>query len=57
MFHLSSSYSASVLGPALVIALIVIGVVVRVAMIAQPGTPFQSYFRLFKRNHPYKNPN
>lgn len=49
-------YNANVLGPALIVALIVIGVTVRVALIVQPGTRFQSYLRLFKKPHPRKNP-
>ena len=57
MPDVSRFYSAHVLGPALVVALIAIGITVRVAMIVQPGTRFQSYFRLFKRDTSQKNPN
>jgi hypothetical protein len=52
MPDISRYYSASVLGPVLVVALIVIGITVRVALIVQPGTRFQSCLRLFKRRHP-----
>lgn len=51
MLQVSSSYSASVLGPALVVALIVIGITVRVALMVQPRKRFQSYLRLFKRHN------
>jgi hypothetical protein len=45
-------------GPALAWAAIVIGVTVRVAVIVQPGTRFQSYWRsFFKTSHSQKNAN
>jgi hypothetical protein len=43
-------------GPALAVAAIVIGITVRVAIMVQPGTRFQSYWRsFFKTSHPQKN--
>jgi hypothetical protein len=45
-------------GPALAAAAIVIGVTVRVAVMVQPGTRFESYWRsFFKTSHPQKNSN
>lgn len=43
-------------GPALAVAAIVIGITVRVAIMVQPGTRFQSYWRsFFKARLPQKN--
>jgi multisubunit Na+/H+ antiporter MnhC subunit len=45
-------------GSALALAAIVIGVTVRVAVMVQPGTRFQSYWRsFFKTSHSQKNAN
>jgi hypothetical protein len=43
-------------GPALAVAAIVMGVTVRIAIMVQPGTRFQSYWRsFFKTRLPQKN--
>jgi hypothetical protein len=39
---------AGFLGPALAIALVLIGLTVRIALMHQPGTRFQFYLRLVK---------
>ncbi len=52
---LSLYFTSPLMGPALA-AVIVIGVTVRVCLMAQPGTRFHSYWRsLFKTPHPQKN--
>lgn len=55
--YVLSFYAGNVLGPVLVVALIVIGVTVRVALMVQPGARFQSYLGLFKKRQPGKNAN
>ncbi len=42
----------TLLRSALIVACIVIGLTVRVALMAQPGTRFQSYWRLFLKKRP-----
>jgi hypothetical protein len=45
-------------GPVLAVAAIIIGVTVRMALMVQPGTRFQSYWRsFFKTSHPQKSSN
>ena len=56
MPNLPSLYIANtLLRSALIVACIVIGLTVRVALMAQPGTRFQSYWRLFFKRYPTKN--
>jgi urea transporter len=53
MPNLSSLYIPNtLLRSALIVVCIVIGLTVRVALMAQPGTRFQSYWRLFFKKHP-----
>ena len=55
MPNLLSVYSAgTLLGSALIVAAIAIGVTVRVALMVAPGTRFQSYWRqlFFKTRQP-----
>jgi hypothetical protein len=56
MLNLPSLYIANtLLRPALIVACIVIGLTMRVALIVQPGTRFRSYWRLFFKKTLRKN--
>jgi hypothetical protein len=45
----------SLVRAAIIVACIVIGLTVRLALLAQPGTRFHSYWRLFFKKHSAKN--
>jgi hypothetical protein len=55
---LGAYFASTFVVPALAVAAIVIGVTVRVALMVQPGTRFQSYWSsFFKTHHPPTNSN